>query len=198
MSSSLISVMFGDHCWHLELYHIKLIFIFAWTIPLSAIGIVHCNRIQVSSMDKQSYPIPSNRRPRSWVINQIRQVRLANQKRVNKLLDQHHPSLTQLEITWSSRAQQQLSKNLDMINAHQKQHLNIWALNLPNVGDGARRLWVSLGQRMACNGLLKGAVCFPRCDLWPIFLSGGETPHQKVFVWTVRWILIAQLLLFPD
>lgn len=91
MSSSLISVMFGDHCWHLELYHIKLIFIFAWTIPLSAIGIVHCNRIQVSSMDKQSYPIPSNRRPRSWVINQIRQVRLANQKRVNKLLDQHHP-----------------------------------------------------------------------------------------------------------
>ncbi len=57
MSSSLINVMFGDHRWHLERYHIKWVFIFAWTIPLSAIGIVYCNRIQVSSLDEQSHPI---------------------------------------------------------------------------------------------------------------------------------------------
>lgn len=159
----------------------------------------------------------------SWVINQIWQVRLASHKRVNELLCHHQEPLgpstekrpgsashkpfqtsSVCETQDNSRPwrpleiNRRLRKNLDVIKRSPKTTPQIiWSPKSPKC-ERWRRIGPIVSQRMGCNGLLKGAVCFQWCDLWPIFLSSGEMPRQKVFVWTILWILIAQLVLFPD
>lgn len=104
------------------------------------------------------------------------------------------------ETSKTPRDSEQLSGTRLRLHALKKQHLPIYsALQLRKVKYGSEQalLWASLGRRMACKCLLKGAVCFQSCDSLLIFLCAGETACQKAFVWTKLGILIAQLVFFP-